>query len=188
MDNKENILDKALMLFWERGYEAVGVQEIVEASGITKPTLYHYFGSKQGLLESLLEKYFSILMERVKKATEYSGDVTYSLEKLAGTLFDFAKEYPEFTVMYMGLVYAPKDSVPSRAVMRLMEQEYRAVEEMFYQASLQHGNMKDRQREYAATFLGMVNSYAMMSLTGYIELSGQLVYRAVHQFMYGIFS
>ncbi len=32
------------------GYDAMGIQRIVEAARITKPTLYHYFGSKQGLL------------------------------------------------------------------------------------------------------------------------------------------
>ena len=30
-----------------KGYDAVGVQEIVDTAGITKPTLYYYFGSKR---------------------------------------------------------------------------------------------------------------------------------------------
>ena len=54
MDNRENILTCALELFYQRGYDAVGIQEICQAAGITKPTLYHYFGSKYGLLEVLL--------------------------------------------------------------------------------------------------------------------------------------
>ena len=53
MDNRSAILSNALRLFAARGYDAVGIQEIVDEAGITKPTLYHYFGSKQGLLESL---------------------------------------------------------------------------------------------------------------------------------------
>ena len=50
MDNRQAILDSALTLFYEKGYDAVGVQQIVDAAGVTKPTLYYYFGSKQGLL------------------------------------------------------------------------------------------------------------------------------------------
>ena len=53
MDNRAEILNAALDLFHARGYDAVGVQEIVERAGVTKPTLY-YFGSKLGLLKSLL--------------------------------------------------------------------------------------------------------------------------------------
>lgn len=47
MDNKEKILQCALELFYARGYDAVGVQEIAETAGVTKPTLYYYFGSKK---------------------------------------------------------------------------------------------------------------------------------------------
>ena len=62
MENRERILRCALELFSSRGYDAVGVQEIVSTVGITKPTLYHYFGSKEGLLKALLlegQTYFS---------------------------------------------------------------------------------------------------------------------------------
>ena len=58
MDNKEKILETALDLFYAKGYDAVGVQEIAEKSGVTKPTLYHYYGSKYGLLESLIKTYY----------------------------------------------------------------------------------------------------------------------------------
>ena len=68
MDNRSNILLCALRLFATRGYDAVGVQEIVVAAGITKPTLYHYFGSKQGLLDALLKEYFDQLYREVKSA------------------------------------------------------------------------------------------------------------------------
>ena len=55
-DNRTGLLHSALTLFATRGYDAVGVQEIVENAGVTKPTLYHYFGNKLGLLETLLEE------------------------------------------------------------------------------------------------------------------------------------
>ncbi len=51
MENKENLLTCARDLFYARGYDAVGIQEIVDAAGVTKPTMYYYFGSKKGLLE-----------------------------------------------------------------------------------------------------------------------------------------
>ena len=66
MDNKEKILESALDLFYSKGYDAVGVQEIVERSGITKPTLYHYFGSKYGLLEHLVRNYYGKFEEKLE--------------------------------------------------------------------------------------------------------------------------
>ena len=51
---KQTILQAAERLFAYKGYDAVGVQEIVTDAGITKPTLYYYFRSKCGLLEALV--------------------------------------------------------------------------------------------------------------------------------------
>jgi TetR/AcrR family transcriptional regulator len=65
MDNRNNLLDHALNLFAERGYEAVGVQEVVETAGVTKPTLYHFFANKRGLLDALLERGCSKLLEEI---------------------------------------------------------------------------------------------------------------------------
>ena len=41
MDNRELLLNTALELFHAKGYDAVGVQEIVDRAGVTKPTLYY---------------------------------------------------------------------------------------------------------------------------------------------------
>ena len=74
MDNKEKILQCALELFYARGYDAVGVQEIAETAGVTKPTLYYYFGSKKGLLETLLETEYAVLRQALESASWYEDD------------------------------------------------------------------------------------------------------------------
>jgi AcrR family transcriptional regulator len=56
----------AARLFAERGYDATSVREIVEAAGVTKPTLYYHFGSKQGLAEALLTKPMTEFIESLK--------------------------------------------------------------------------------------------------------------------------
>ena len=68
MDNREILLETALSLFYEKGYDAVGVQEIVDQAGVTKPTLYYYFGSKRGLLEALLNRDFESMEKNLKEA------------------------------------------------------------------------------------------------------------------------
>ena len=66
MDTKENIMTCAIKLFANRGYDAVGIQEIVDNAGVTKPTLYYYFKSKMGLLEAISEEYFGILIHDIE--------------------------------------------------------------------------------------------------------------------------
>ena len=59
MSTKEEMLKQSLILFNTYGYENVGIQKIIDAVGVKKPTLYHYFGSKNGLLKYLLAENFS---------------------------------------------------------------------------------------------------------------------------------
>lgn len=55
-DNRRNrLLKKAIMLFAQKGYAATSVREIVKASDTTAPSLYYYFGSKEGLFLELVE-------------------------------------------------------------------------------------------------------------------------------------
>ena len=188
MDNRSNILSCALELFASRGYDAVGVQEIADAAGITKPTLYHYFGSKRGLLDALLKEYFDELYESVTRAADYKHNLPLTLNTLTGAYFAFAKKHSMFYRMQLSMWFAPQISEAFRAVSRLNEMQHQLLEDLFVRAAKDHGNMKGRHRAYAATFLGMINTYLGLSLNGYTEIDDRLVYKAVHQYMHGIFS
>ncbi|MEA4908331.1 MAG: TetR/AcrR family transcriptional regulator [Chloroflexi bacterium] len=188
MENREHLMFCALHLFSSRGYEAVGVQEIVESAGLTKPTLYHYFGSKHGLLDAMLKEYYTDFNHRVREAADYHGDLPLTLNHIAAAYFQFARERRTFTRMALALGFAPPSSEAYQAVLPYSREQYVLLEEMFAQAAENHGNMKGRQRAYAATLIGMLNTYVIMFLNGHIDLDDQLLYQAVHQFMHGIFS
>ena len=51
----EKILQVAMGFFAQKGYEATSTREIVEAAGVTKPMLYYYFGSKEGLCKAAIK-------------------------------------------------------------------------------------------------------------------------------------
>jgi TetR/AcrR family transcriptional regulator, copper-responsive repressor len=50
-------LDRALTLFWERGYEATSIADLTMAMGVGPPSLYAAFGSKRELFEEVLTRY-----------------------------------------------------------------------------------------------------------------------------------
>jgi len=110
MDTRETLLEKALSAFASRGYDAVGVQEIVDAAGVTKPTLYHHFGCKIGLLRALLEDHYTRLGHEVARAAEYHRDLPLTLRRLARSYFRFSTEEPIFYRMQLSLYFAPDQS------------------------------------------------------------------------------
>ncbi len=188
MDNRAILLDCALRLFTAQEYNAVGVQEIVDAAGVTKPTLYHYFGSKHGLFETLVNERMTPLFLKLQNALPYNGDLTKTLENFALVVFEFALKNPQFYLLMLSSNFAPPDSVPAQAARPNWEKLHFLLEDVFRQAVHDHGNMAGRHRAFAATFLGMVNTYVGFAYAGHADLNDELVYKAVHQFQHGIYS
>ena len=62
----QRLLAEATRLFAERGYDRTSVQEIVEAAGVTKGALYHYFGSKDDLLHEIYGRVLRLQMQRLE--------------------------------------------------------------------------------------------------------------------------
>lgn len=182
------IIANSVKLFSQKGYDAVGIQEITEKSGITKPTLYHYFGSKKGLLDAIIEKYGTVLYAVVCEKADYKRDITKNLNELAFAIMNFANENVDFYRMQLAMVFSHPENEANKAVGTMNARIFKVIEKMFEEASKDHGNMKGRHKEYAATFIGMINTYISMALNANMVPDQKMIYKAVHQFMHGIFS
>ncbi|WP_210585777.1 TetR/AcrR family transcriptional regulator [Streptomyces sp. GESEQ-35] len=55
--DRETALEKAIMAFWEHGYEATSVSDLTHAMGIGAPSLYAAFGDKQALFAEVVSEY-----------------------------------------------------------------------------------------------------------------------------------
>ena len=53
-------LDKALVLFWERGYENTSMSDLSNAMELRPPSIYAAFGSKEALFEEVVERYSEV--------------------------------------------------------------------------------------------------------------------------------
>jgi hypothetical protein len=111
-----------------------------------------------------------------------------TLNRTAAAYFHYANAHKLFYRMQLSAWFAPPDSDVFKALSQFSGRQQQFLEKLFIKAASDHGNMRGRHRAYAATFLGMINTYIGLFLNGYIELNDELTYRAVHQFMHGIFS
>lgn len=191
MDNRENILKSALHLFYAKGYDAVGVQEIADAAKITKPTLYHYFGSKYGLLESLIKQYYSTFSRALEEAAVYTGDLPVTLYRTAKTYFELVAGNKEFYKLVMSMMYSGEESESYKASAGIRKHQYQLFTRLFEQAGDIIGNMNGRQEQYAVTFIGFLNHYLLYWFSredGHgSSISDEQAFAVVHQFLHGIY-
>jgi TetR/AcrR family transcriptional regulator len=177
----------SLQLFVERGYEAVGVQELCDSSGVTKPTLYHHFGSKRGLLDSLCLDLRDVLAPAVD-SIGVLRDLTSVLTQLSEQLFLVASREPLWFRLLLLFYNAPSAS-PLRAAGTGIQALLRSrLETLFSDASVLHGNMRGREQAYTVSLLGTLFAYGSLLADGEMEWNADLPYRVIHQFSHGVYS
>lgn len=70
MNTKERIMDVALHMFSEKGYEATSIRNICSEVGIKESTLYYHFKNKQDILDSLVTKFKNHIAELLSHIDE----------------------------------------------------------------------------------------------------------------------
>ncbi|MBO5237133.1 MAG: TetR/AcrR family transcriptional regulator [Spirochaetaceae bacterium] len=192
--SKEAILETALKLFMEKGYSATGISEIVEQTGVTKPTLYYFYNSKAGLFQALLNEYYTKLIDSLKVSTKYSPesndyykDVYPVLTATVETYFSFAKENKTFYLLILSMSYAHPDAETTPFLQKYQVEEHNLLVTMFTEMAKKHGNFKGKEKRFAVTFLAIIQSSIGLWHNGNFPLDKNWVAEIVKQFMHGIF-
>lgn len=100
----------AARLFATRGFDATPVRAIAEAAGVTKPTLYYHFGSKQGLAQALLTVPLTRQVDVMRSLVEGPGDSTDLMERWAEAHFAFCRAHPDRVRFFYALFFGPLNS------------------------------------------------------------------------------
>lgn len=95
MTTKERILDEALTLFSENGYDGTGVEQIAERVGVRAPSLYKHFRGKEDILNALIdnaearyEAYFGSEQHLGKLPESREAFVQATMERILFTMRD----------------------------------------------------------------------------------------------------
>jgi TetR/AcrR family transcriptional regulator len=111
-DARERLLDAALALFTRQGYAAASVREICAAAGVTKPVLYYYFGSKEGLYLHLMEGAYALFESRIAQWTSVPGSVRQRLIHFCEGVLDTCDERKSIVRLILSIYYGPPQGAP----------------------------------------------------------------------------
>src|SRR5262245_44804081 len=112
MSTRERILDAAAEILHTRGVLRATTKEIAQATGVSEPTLYKYFGDKERLLLAVLEERAPGLSRVSVRPGE--GDVEANLADLAHAVLDF---YQRSIPMLGALLADPQRMAAHRVAM-----------------------------------------------------------------------
>jgi len=120
---KDAIMKTAEKLFFEKGYAETSIQDILDELSISKGGFYHYFDSKNALLEEICRQRSARDIERIR-AELFSGKFSpvQKLNMLLSALNIFSREEPRFAALMLRVSYVEGD-VHFRDQMRMYMQD-----------------------------------------------------------------
>jgi AcrR family transcriptional regulator len=118
-ERRESILDAGNMVFGQRGYDTVRIDDVAAAAGISKALIYEHFRSKQELYGELMNRSALEMLDRIVAAgSEPDAAGATRLERGAKAGFSFVTEKPEAFQMFVRDVTDPEVAQQQAALRR----------------------------------------------------------------------
>lgn len=131
--SRERVLDAAERVMAEQGFEAATLARMVEEAGIPLSSVYHYFGSKDGILLAVMERSADRFFADLPRADRRLGRAVEHLRAMTTVLIDTLERHPSFPRLLIVLATQPRvggqdqvqavvGRVRAQALVRLREQ------------------------------------------------------------------
>jgi AcrR family transcriptional regulator len=137
---RQRLLETAIGMFAEKGYAGTSVREIVEQAGVSKPVLYYYFQSKEGLFLAILEMAENLQTELLTRILESAGNVLERLLLLYRRIYAGITENRNLYKMIHGLTYGPPQGAPDYDLTRYHRHMFDAIRNI-YNAGVDSGEV-----------------------------------------------
>jgi AcrR family transcriptional regulator len=168
--DQERALDLALEIFWRQGYEGTSIADLVAAMGITAPSLYAAFGTKEQLYRRVLDRYLEGLGRSLRDALQ-TEPTAYGVVKrflyASARLFADGKNPPGCLISCGVLTCAPENRSVAAAVASDRAASLLALRKRF-QAATKTGELPpDTDSAQLARFYGaIIQGMSVQALDG----------------------
>lgn len=127
----QRLLAAAARLFARQGYDRTSVQEIVEAADVTKGALYHYFGSKEDLLQEVYTRVLRLQQERLDAHAGADAPVEQRLRAAAaGIVVTTIENLDDTSIFFRSMHHlSPEKNKQVRVERRRYHERFRALVE-----------------------------------------------------------
>jgi TetR/AcrR family transcriptional repressor of nem operon len=130
--DRDEALDRAMHVFWDKGYEATSLPDLLAAMGIARQSLYDTFGDKHALFLDALDHYESVRGAKLQSCLESATSVRRAFRELFLSIVD--ETIPEKRRGCMGITAAVELGARDPEVAKATARRQRAVEAIFFRA------------------------------------------------------
>lgn len=106
----------ALHIFSQKGYASTTIRDILNASGTTAPSLYHYFTNKEDLFKEIMKIHLLKIDYFFESYTDNSASAKTRLKNIVDKTFLFILENRDFFRCWFGIYYGPPQGNPPQGI------------------------------------------------------------------------
>lgn len=108
--NKNRVLEKCILLFWNKGFGGCSIKQIVETTGVNRFSLYNEFENKEGILYASLNLYHKRHLDKKLKGNNQTNDLPQDLLNFfSGFLLDEEEHPPGCYIVHIATELADHD-------------------------------------------------------------------------------
>lgn len=144
-------------MFAEKGYAGTSVREIVEQAGVSKPVLYYYFKSKEGLFLAILDLAENLQQQLLSEVLRSEGDVLDRLLMLYRRIYTGISERRSLFKMIHGLIFGPPQGAPDYDFTRYHRHMINAIGKIYTGGLLRGEVRKAPAEEFAFLVLSLID-------------------------------
>lgn len=135
--DEEKVLDAAMQLFWEKGYEATSLSDLTSRMGIQRPSIYSAFGDKKELFEAALRKYTMSRASDVRTRLQNHS----SVKEAFSTFFEgvVAEEYAENRSRGCFCINTMVELAPHDEKFEILTREHQMYLSVIFQETIERG-------------------------------------------------
>lgn len=168
--DRNEVLEKAMAIFWEKGYAKTGMTELLEHMGIQRQSFYNTFGSKEEVFIEVVKLYSTVVLSRVKSILGQERPPLENMKELFA-MWQEMSEAKEGCGCMMGNSIA-EFGLSQEAVGTLLKEQVEGLYETFYQAfskARDNGYLAENKdpKALATTFVTISQGMALLSKVGF---------------------
>lgn len=185
-DVRERIFQSALRHFSQKGYAATSLREISEDAATTKPMIYYYFGSKEGLYGSIVREILEEMADAIR--TQLPGEAPPGPQVLAycERYLDYFLQQEEIIALVLREVFG-LGGVPMAQFSQALGEQVRQPLDAILRRGMETGEFRQDSVSTCATAItGILNMYILAHVFGGADIDRESALRQVGYYIRGL--
>jgi TetR/AcrR family transcriptional repressor of nem operon len=118
--DERQALVSAMLVFWEKGFEGTSIQDLEDAMGLKRTSIYNTFGNKRALFERVMACYKESVMAELLAAMDAAPDIREGVRRLMNGALNihFEKDNPGGCLLVLSVLESGQHDAQSRDAMQ----------------------------------------------------------------------